>query len=189
MVLEKTLKSPSDSKQIKPVNPLWILIGRTDAEVEAPILWSPEVKSQLTEKDPDIGKDWRQKEKRVTENEMVEWHHWVNVHELGQTLVDGEGQGGLSCCSPRGCRELDVTWRLNTHTMYLPLCPSFCHHSDLDEGQHLSCPCFQMLVPSRASVFGPPGELWLGERIPDVLLQDRGCHRLWDPRRCSHLVS
>ena len=82
MVLEKTLKSPLDCKETKPVNPKgnqpWIFIGRTDAEVEAPILWPPDVKSWLIGKDPDAGKDWRQKEKRVAEDDMVRWHHWLN---------------------------------------------------------------------------------------------------------------
>ena len=71
VVLEKTLESPLDCREIKPVNPPWIFIGRTDAEAEAPVLWPPDAKSQLTGKDPDTGKDWRQKKKRVAENEMV----------------------------------------------------------------------------------------------------------------------
>ena len=86
VALEKTLESPLDSKEIKPVNPKWnqpwIFIGRTDAEAEAPILWLPDAKSQLIWKDPDAGKDWGQEEKRMTENEMVEWHHWLNRHEF-----------------------------------------------------------------------------------------------------------
>ena len=105
------------SKQIKPVNLKgnlpWILIGRTDAEAEAPILWPPEVKSWLTGEDPDAGKDWRQEEKGVTEDEVVGWHHWCNAHELGQALGDGEGQGSLACCSPWGAEESDTTWWLN----------------------------------------------------------------------------
>ena len=71
----------------------WILIGRTDAEAAAPIFWSLDVNSRLTGKVPDAGKDWRQKEKRVSENEMAGWHHPCNGHELGQTLGDGEGHG------------------------------------------------------------------------------------------------
>ena len=97
VVLEKTLDSPLDSKKIKPVNPKgnqpWIFIERTDAE--APILWSPDVKSQLIGKDPDVGKDWRQEEKGVTKDEMVEWHHRLNGHEFEQTPGDREGQGSL----------------------------------------------------------------------------------------------
>ena len=89
VVLEKTLESPLDSKEIKPVNPKenqpWIFIGRTDAEAEAPILWPPDAKSWLTEKDPDAGKNWGQEEKAVTEDEMIRWHHWLNGHEFKQT--------------------------------------------------------------------------------------------------------
>ena len=86
LVLEKTLESPLDSKEIQTVHPKgnqpWIFIGRTDAETEAPILWPPDVKSWLTGKDPDAGKDWGQEEKGVTEDEMVVWHHWLNGHEF-----------------------------------------------------------------------------------------------------------
>ena len=69
------------------------IIGRTDAEAEAPILWPPDVKSQLIGKDPDAGKDWRQEEKWVAEDEMVDWHHWLDGHEFGQTPEDSEGTG------------------------------------------------------------------------------------------------
>ena len=92
-MLERTLESPLDSK-IKPVNlkgnQPWIFIGRTDADAEAPILWTPDVKSQLIGKDPDAGKNWRQKEKGTAEDEMVGWYHLFNGHELGQTSGDGE---------------------------------------------------------------------------------------------------
>ena len=85
VVLEKTLETPLESKEIKPVNPKgnqpWIFIGKTDAEAEAPILWAPDEKSQLIRKDPDAGKDWGQEEKGVTEDEMVGWQHWLNGHE------------------------------------------------------------------------------------------------------------
>ena len=101
VVLEKTLESPLDSNRIKPVNPkryqTWIFTGRTDAEAEAPILWTPDGKSQLIRKDPDVGKDWRQKKVRSAEDEMVREHHWLNGHELGWTLGDGEGQRGQVC--------------------------------------------------------------------------------------------
>ena len=86
-----------------------MFIGRTDAEAEAPILWPPDAKSQLTGKDPDAGKDWRQEEKGMTEDEMVGWHHRLNGHEFEQTLEDSEGQGSLVCCSPWGGKELDTT--------------------------------------------------------------------------------
>ena len=121
VVLKKTLKSPLDSKEIKPVdlkeNQPCIHIGRPDdeAEAEAPILWSTDANSQLTGKDPDARKDWRQKEK-VIEDEMVGWHHQCNGHELGQTAGDGEGQGSLVCCSPWGHEESDMTWQLNNNS-------------------------------------------------------------------------
>ena len=86
MVLEKTLESLLDTKEIKPVNPKenqpWIFIERTDAEAEAPILWPPDAKNWLIWKDPDAGEDWRQEEKRMTEDEMVGWHRWLNGHEF-----------------------------------------------------------------------------------------------------------
>ena len=111
VVLEKTLESPLDCKS-KLVNAKenqsWIFIGRTDAEAEVPGFWAPEVKSQLIEKHPDAGKDWRQ-EKRMTEDEMVWWHHWLNAQEFEQALGDSEGPGSLACGSPWGCNELDMT--------------------------------------------------------------------------------
>ena len=117
MMLEKTLESLLDCKEIKLVNPKenqpWIFIGRTDAEVESPILWSPDVKSQLFGKDPDTGEDWGQEEKGATEDEMLEWHHWLNEHAFEQTLGNSEGQGSLVCCSPWGCKESDMTEPLN----------------------------------------------------------------------------
>ena len=85
-------------------NQLWIFLGRTDAEAETPIFWSSDVNSWLIGKIPDAGKDWGQKEKRSSEEEMAGWHHRCNGPELGQTLGDGEGQRGLVCCNPRCCR-------------------------------------------------------------------------------------
>ena len=99
-------------KEIRP-NRSYPFIGRTDAEAEAPILWLPDVKSQLIGKDPDAGKDWRQEEKRETEDEMVGWHHWLNGHEFEQTLGDSGGQMSLACCNPWGSKELDTTYWLN----------------------------------------------------------------------------
>ena len=99
VVLEKTLESPLDCKEIKTVNPKgnqsWIFIERTDAEAETPILWPPKVKNWLTGKDPDAGKDWRQEEKGTSEDKMVGWHHWLNGHEFEQALGVGEWQGRL----------------------------------------------------------------------------------------------
>ena len=95
MVLEKTPESPLDGKEIKPINPKgnqsWVFIGRPDAEAEAPVIWPPDVKSQLIGKYPDAGKDWGQKEKGATEDEMVGWHHWLNGHEFKQIPGDSEG--------------------------------------------------------------------------------------------------
>ena len=92
MVLEKTFESLLDSKEIKSVNlkgnQPWLLFGRTDAKAEAPILWSPDVKSLLSRKDPDAENNWRQEEKGMTEDEMVGWHHQLNGQEFEQTLGD-----------------------------------------------------------------------------------------------------
>ena len=126
VVLKKTLESPSDSKEIKPVYPkgnqLWIFIGRIDAEAEAPILWPPDTKNWLIWKDPDGGKDWRQEEKGMTEDEMVGWRHLLNGHGFEQTPGDSEGQGSLECRSPRGRKESDTTeWpNSNKGKCYLP---------------------------------------------------------------------
>ena len=113
VILEKTLESPLDSKEIKPVNPKgnqpWIFIGRTDAETEAPILWPPDEKNQFIGKDFDAGKNWGREEKVGTEDEMVGWHHWLNGQECEQTLGVGDGQGSLVCCSPWGHKESGMT--------------------------------------------------------------------------------
>ena len=118
VMLVKTLESPLDCKEIQPVNPKgnqsWIFIGRPDAEAETPILWPPDVKNWLIEKDPDAGKDWRQEEKGMTEDKMVVWHHWLNGCEFEQAPGDGEGQGSLECCSPWGHKESDVTEQMNS---------------------------------------------------------------------------
>ena len=102
VVLEKTLEGSLDSKVIKPVNPRgnqsWTFIERTDAEAEAPIHWTPDTKNWLIRKDSDAGKDWKQK--RMTEDEMVGWHHRFNGHEFKQAPGVGDGQGSLACCSP-----------------------------------------------------------------------------------------
>ena len=111
-VLEKTLESPLNCKDIKPINPKRnqprLFIGRSDAEAEATILWPPDVKNWLLRKDLDAGKDWRQKEKGMTEDEMVRWHHQLNGHEFEQTPGNSEGQGSLACCSP--CSHKELTW-------------------------------------------------------------------------------
>ena len=110
VVLEKIPMSPLDRKEIKRVNAKgnqsWIFIERTHAEAEAPILWPPDAKSQLTGKDPNARENWGQEEKGETEFEMFGWYHQLNGHEFEQTQGDGEGQGSLACCSPWGCKEL-----------------------------------------------------------------------------------
>ena len=118
VVLEKTLESPVDSKEIKSVNPKgnqsWILIGGTDAEAETPILlhiflmWRTD-----SLENTDAGKDWRQKENGTTEDEMVGWHHWLSGDEFEQAPRAGDGQGSLECCSPWNHKESDTTEQLN----------------------------------------------------------------------------
>ena len=113
VVLEKTLESPLDCKEIQPVHPKgnqsWVFIGKTDVEAETP----PDAKSWLICKAPDAGKDWRWEEKVTTEDEMIGWHHHVDGHGSELSLGVGDGQGGLACCSPWGRKELDKTERLN----------------------------------------------------------------------------
>ena len=122
VVLEKTLESPLDCKEIQPVHSKgtqsWIFIARTDAEAEAPILRPPNAKNWVIGKDPDAQEDWR-KEKGTTENEMVGWHHRLDGHEFEQALGFGDGQGSLVCCTPWGRRESDMTEWLN----WAPLLP------------------------------------------------------------------
>ena len=117
IVLEKTLESPLDCKEIQPVhakgNQSWIIIGRTDVEAETPILWPPDVKNWLIWKDPHAGKDWRREEKGTTEDEMAGWHHWLNEHGFGWTLGIDDGQGGLVCCDSWGCKKSDTNEWLN----------------------------------------------------------------------------
>ena len=117
VVLEKTLESLLDCKEIQPVHPKgnksWIFIGRNDAEAETPIIWPPDAKNWLIGKDPDVGKDQRQEEKGMTEDEMVEWHHWLDGHEFVQAPGIGDGQGSLACCTSWDCKELDMTEQLN----------------------------------------------------------------------------
>ena len=117
LVLDTTLESPLSSKEIKPVNPKgnqpWLYIGRTDAEAETPIFWPPDRKNWLT---GNVGKNWWQVEKWEKENEMVGWHHWLNIHESEQTLENSEGQGGLVHFSLWGCKCWeDSQWLKNSN--------------------------------------------------------------------------
>ena len=125
VVLEKTLESPLDCKEIQPVHPKdqsWLFIGRTDAEAETPVLWPPHVNNWLIGKDSDDGRDWGQEEKGTTEDEMVGWHHQLSGHEFGWTPGIGYGQWGLACCDSWGCRESDHKRRLHTEELMLLNC-------------------------------------------------------------------
>ena len=138
VVLEKTLKSPLDCKEIQPVHPKgyqsWMFIGRTDVEAETPILWPAHVKSWLIGKDSDAGRDWGQEEKGTTEDEMAGWHHRLDGREFEWTLGVGDGQGGLACCNSWGYKESDTTERLNwvaksyptPATPWTAACPLLC---------------------------------------------------------------
>ena len=117
VVLEKTLESSLDCKEIQPVHSKgdqpWVFFGRNDAKAETPVLWPPDVKSWLIGKDSDAGRDWGQEGKAMTEDEMAGWHHRLDGHEFKWTLGVGDGQGGLACCGSWGHKESDMTERLN----------------------------------------------------------------------------
>ena len=112
-MLEKTLESLLDCKEIQPVHPKgdqsWVFIGKTDAEAETPVLWPPHAKSRLIGKDSDAGRDPGQEEKGTTEDEMAEWHHRLSGHEFQLSPGGGDQQGGLACCNSWGRKELDTT--------------------------------------------------------------------------------
>ena len=157
-MLEKTLQSSLDRKEIRLVNPKgnqhWILIGRTNAKV--PIFWLPDAKNWLIGKDPDAGKDWRQ-EKGMTEEKMVGWHHWLNGHEFEQAQGDGEGQGSLVCYSSWGCQWVRHGWVTEQCYNLLTHSPTDGHHSCLQflaimnksaimiNMQVFVCTCFELL--------------------------------------------
>ena len=117
VVLEKTIDSPLDCKEMQPVHSKgdqsWVFFGRTDAKAETPILWPPHAKSWLIGKDSDAGRDWGQKEKGTTEDEMAGWHHQLNGRESEWTLGVGDRQGDLACCNSWGRKESDMTEQLN----------------------------------------------------------------------------
>jgi len=133
VVLEQTLESPLDCKEIQPVNPKgnqsWIFIGRTDVEVETPVFWPPDVKNWLIWKDPDAGQDWRQEEKGTTKDELVRWHHRLNGREFEQALGVGDGQGGLAYFSPWGCKKSDMTKQVNWMELILNFWCSLSPHN------------------------------------------------------------
>ena len=114
VVLEKTLESPLDCKEIQPVHSKgsqsWIFIGRTDAKAESLILWPPDAKNWLIGNDPDAGKDWRQEEKGTTEDEMVGWHHWLDRHDFEQALGVGDGQGRPGVLQSMGLQRVAHDW-------------------------------------------------------------------------------
>ena len=154
VVMEKTLESPLDFKEVQPVHPKgdqsWVFIGNTDVEAETPVLWLLDVKNWLIGKDSDAGKDWRREEKGTTEDVMAGWHHWLNGYEFEQAPGVGDGQGGLACCSRWGHRELDATERLNwtelIHVIFYMynICKMFSHviYKQLDLVNY-HCPCLQ----------------------------------------------
>ena len=117
LVLEKTLESPLDCKEIQQVHPKgdqsWVFFGRNDAKAETSVLWLPHAKIWLIGKDSDAGRDWGQEEKVTTEDEMVGSHHWLDGREFEWTPGVGDGQGGLACCTSWGCKESDTTEQLN----------------------------------------------------------------------------
>ena len=117
VVLEKTLESPLNCKEIQPVHSKgdqsWVFFGRNDAKAETPVLWPPHAKSWLIGNDSDAGRDWGQEEKGTTEDEMAGWHHWLDGREFEWTPGDGDWQGGLVCFDSLGCKESDTTERLN----------------------------------------------------------------------------
>ena len=148
-VLEKALESSLNSKEIKPVNPKgnqpWISIGRTDTKVEAAILWPPDVKSQLIGKDPDSGKDWRQKERGVTEDEMVRQHPQPNGHEFKQTLGDSEGQRHLVCYKSMGLQRIRHDWATEQQTTQGQLA-SILDSANTEHSHHRKCSGIAILL-------------------------------------------
>ena len=176
VVLEKTLESPLDCKEIKPVHPKgnqpWIFIGRTDVEAAALVLWPPDAKSQLIRKNSNAGKDWRQEEKGTTEGKMVGWHHWLHRHEFEQTPGDGEGDG----CSPWGCKESNMTERLNNSNK----CPlsQWCHPTiSSSVAPFSSCP------QSFSSILSPTHQLRCRIQVEPPCPMVRVL--LPEPRKCS----
>ena len=130
VVLEKTLESPMDCKEIQPVDSKgdqsWVFFGKNDVKVETPILWPPHVKSWLIRKDSDAGRDWGQEEKGTTEDEMAGWHHWLDRCEFERTPGVGDGQGGLACCSSWGRKSrtrlsdwTELNWTFSKHLSVL----------------------------------------------------------------------
>ena len=178
VVLEKTLESPLNCKDIKPVNPegnqSWIFIGRTDAEAEAAILWPPDVKNWLIGKDPDAGKDWRQEKKGRTGDEMVGWHHWLDGHEFEQPLEVGDGQGNLACCSPWDSKESVTTewWWIELNQKAKTQVHTTVHrHKPLPPGS-LYKPLYQPHSPGADTRSKETMILWLAELSPQIQVRN-----------------
>ena len=130
VMLEKTLESPLDCKEIQPVHSEgdqpWVFFGRNDAKAETPVLRPPHAKSWLIGKDSDVGRDWGQEEKGTIEDEMAGWYHWLDGREFEWTPGVGDGQGGLACCSSWGRKESNTTERLNWTDTYLASYSAHC---------------------------------------------------------------
>ena len=178
VVLEKTLESPLDCKEIQPVNPKWnqswVFIRRTDAEAETPILWPPDANRWLIGKDPDTGKDWRQEEKGTTENEMAGCHHWLNGHEFEQAPGAANGQGSLACCSPWGCKESDVIEQLNwTEAPYICV-PSSCKLSKMQMWDFLVAQWIRICLPMQ------------GTQFQSLVWEDFTFHESAEPMHCNY---
>ena len=178
MVLEKSLESPLDCKEIQPVHPKgdqsWMFIGRSDAEAETPVLGQPHAKSWLIGKDPDAGRDWEQ-EKGMTEDEMVGWHHQLDGHEFEWTPAVGDGQEGLACCNSWGRKESDTTegldWTelMQCHLIRLPCCATITplHLQNFSPSQTETDPINEWLPnsaslqPLATTILLPISEFWL----------------------------
>ena len=166
VILQNTFESPLDCRKIKPINPKgnqsWIFIGRTDAETEAPILWSPSVKSWLIGKDSDARRDWGQEEKGTTEDEMAGWHHWLNGRESEWTPGVGDGQGGLACFNSWGHKESDTTERLNwTELILFQIISPFrlLHNIEQSSLCHTVSPCWLFIVNIAVCTWPSPNSL------------------------------
>ena len=159
-------------------NQPWLLIGRTDAEAGTPIFWPPDVKSWVTGKDSDAGKDWRHEEKGMMEDETVGWHHWLNGHEFEQAPGDGEAQGSWVCCSSWGCKEPNTTVWLNNNS-------KVSQHSDKKSLFPLFC-SFDKSLGSLEKVFMQNGfrqEVWMSFLLSVFLLES---NLRWSPWRYHH---
>ena len=167
-MLEKTLEIPLDCKEIQSVHSKgdqsWVFFGRTDAETETPIFWPPHVKSWLIEKDSDAGRDWRQEEKGMTEDEMAGWHHWLDGHEFGWTPGVGDGQGGLACCNSWGCKESDMAEWLNWTELTLLRYSEFRQNSRIFKKTY----SFNIFVESWELGFQDCGWIWSSELGPYI---------------------